>query len=71
MSKKPPILILSDSQIKELEKQYKQERDRRIAERIHCIILAIRGYDWEELKQILLVGVRTSRSGLGSIWHKE
>ncbi|MBN1220894.1 MAG: hypothetical protein JXM69_18370 [Anaerolineae bacterium] len=45
MSQKPPILILTDNQITELEKQYKQERNRRIAERIQCLILAAQGYD--------------------------
>lgn len=65
MSKKPALLILSDSQMTELEKQYKQERDRRIAERIHCIILAAQGYDWQELKRILLVGIRTLKKWVG------
>jgi transposase len=59
MSQKPAILILSDSQITELEKQYKQERDRRIAERMHCLILAAKGYDWPEMRNILLVGIKT------------
>ena len=65
MSKKSSILKLPDSQVKELEKQYKQERDRRIAERIHCIILAAQGYAWKELKRILLVGVRTLKKWMG------
>jgi hypothetical protein len=39
MSEKVTALTLSDSEIKELQTQYKQEGDRRIAQRIHCIIL--------------------------------
>jgi hypothetical protein len=39
MSKNLEPLHLSESKIKELQTQYKQERDRRMAERIHCIIL--------------------------------
>lgn len=52
-------LNLSDNEIKELKAQYKQERDRRIAERIHCIILYAQGRSLKELKQILLVGIKT------------
>lgn len=59
MSKKLESLTLSDNEIKELQTRYKQERDRRIAERIHCIILYAQGYDLREIKQILLVGIRT------------
>jgi transposase len=50
---------LSDGEIKELGTQYKQERDRRIAERILCIILYAREYELKEIKQILSVGIRT------------
>lgn len=59
MSKRLPSLTLSDAEIKELQSQYKEERDRRIAERILCIILYVRDYNLKELKQILLVGIRT------------
>ena len=59
MSKNLEPLHLSESKIKELQTQYKQERDRRMAERIHCIILYAQGKDLKELKQILLVGLKT------------
>jgi transposase len=59
MGKKLEPLILSESKIKELQSQYKQERDRRIAERIQCIILYAQGKNVQELKQLLLVGVKT------------
>jgi len=52
-------LNLSDNEIKALEAQYKQERDRRIAERIHCIILYAQGHSLKELKRILFVGIKT------------
>ena len=59
MSKELEALTLTDSEIKELQTQYKQERDRRIAERIHCIILYAQGNDLKALKQVLFVGIRT------------
>jgi transposase len=59
MSKKLEPLRLSDDEINELHTLYKQERDRRIAERIHCVFLYAQGYDLKEIKQILLVGIRT------------
>jgi transposase len=59
MSKNLEPLNLSESKIKELQSQYKQERDRRIAERIHCIILYAQGKDLKELKRVLFVGIRT------------
>jgi len=59
MSKKLEPLALSGDKIKELQTHYKQEHDRRIAERIHCVILYAQGYDLKEIKQILLVGIRT------------
>ena len=59
MSKKLEPLTLPDDEIKELQTRYKQERDRRIAERILCVILYAQGYDLKEIKRILLVGIRT------------
>lgn len=59
MSKQPEPLNLSAAEIEELQTHYKQERDRRMAERILCIILFAQGYDLKELKRILLVGTRT------------
>ena len=66
MSKKLEPLILSGDEIKELQTQYKQEHDRRIAERIHCILLYAQGYDWKEIKQILLVGIRTLKKWISA-----
>ena len=59
MSKKLEPLTLSEDEIKELQTQYKQERDRRIAERILCVILYAQSYDLKEIKRILSVGIRT------------
>lgn len=59
MSKKLEPLPLSAQEIKELQAQYKQERDRRIAERILCILLFSQDRDLKEIRQILLVGIRT------------
>lgn len=59
MSKKLEPLTLPESEIKDLQTQYKQERDRRIAERILCIILYAQDHHLKEIKRILLVGIRT------------
>jgi transposase len=59
MSKQLPPLTLSEAEIKELQRQYKAERDQRIAARILSIILYAQSYDVKELKRILLVGIRT------------
>jgi transposase len=59
MSKKLEPLTLPNDKIKELQTQYKLERDRRIAERILCVILYAQGYNLKEIKRILLVGIRT------------
>jgi transposase len=66
MSKKLESLSLSDREIKELQAQYKEERDRRIAERILCILLFAQGYDLKEIRQILLVGIRTLKKWIGT-----
>jgi hypothetical protein len=57
MSKKLERLTLPDSEIKDLQTQYKQERDRRIAERILCIILYAQDHHLKEIKRILLVSI--------------
>lgn len=61
MSKKMETIRLAASELKDLQRQYKRERDRRIAERIQCIILYAQGKDVSELKRILLVGLKTLR----------
>jgi transposase len=66
MSKKLKPLTLSDDEIKDLQTRYKQERDRRIAERILCIILYTQGYDLKEIERILLVGIRTLKKWIKS-----
>jgi len=66
MSKKLDPLTLPEDEIKELQTQYKQERDRRIAERILCVILYAQGYDLKEIKRILLVGIRTLKKWIRS-----
>jgi transposase len=65
MGKRLEPLTLSDSELKDLETQYKKERDRRIAERILCIILFAKEYDLKEIEQILLVGSRTLKEWVG------
>lgn len=64
MSKSLGPLLLPDSKLKELQAQYKQTRDRRIAERLLCVILYAQGYDLKEIKRILLVGIRTLKQWL-------
>jgi len=64
MSKKLPPLMLSVSEIEDLQAQYKQERDRRIAERIQCILLYALEYELPEIQRILLVGRRTLKHWL-------
>jgi transposase len=59
MSRKLEALTLTESELKDLQSQYKQERDRRIAERIHCIILYAQGYTLKALQRILFVGLNT------------
>ncbi|MBN1995732.1 MAG: winged helix-turn-helix domain-containing protein [Anaerolineae bacterium] len=59
MNKELEPLTLTDSEIKDLETLYKQEGDRRMAERMPCIILYVRGYELKELQRILMVGIRT------------
>jgi transposase len=61
MSTPPEPLNLSDAEIKDLQTRYKAERDRRLAERIQCIMLFAQGYDLSHLKQILCVGTKTLR----------
>ena len=65
MSKKLEPLTLSNDEIKELRTQYKRERDRRIAERILCVILYAQSYDLKEIEQILSVGIRTLKKWIG------
>ena len=55
-------LDLSAAEIADLKTAYKQERDRRIAERIHCVVLFAQGHDLRTLKGLLFVGVHTLAS---------
>lgn len=57
--KVPAPLELSKSTLKDLQKAYKQERDRRLAERIQCIILFAEGMTVNALRKVLFVGVKT------------
>jgi len=50
---------LSPAAIADLKLNYKQERDRRIAERMHCVILFAQGRGLRELKELLFVGIHT------------
>lgn len=52
-------LRLSINEVKTLQREYKQERDRRIAERIHCIILYAQAYALKEVQRLLFVGIKT------------
>jgi transposase len=64
MSQQPEPLQLSAVEIKELKMRYKAERDRRIAERIQCVLLFAQGYDLTTLRDILCVGLKTIRKWL-------
>ncbi len=59
MSLHVAVLKLSSAEIAELKTAYKQERDRRIAERIHCVVLFAQGHELRTLKGLLFVGVHT------------
>jgi transposase len=54
----PEPLELSAAELAELKARYKQERDRRKAERIHCVILFAEGYRLEEISRILMRSVK-------------
>jgi transposase len=77
MSQHPEPLQLSAVEIKELKMRYKAERDRRIAERIQCVLLFAQGYDLTALTGILYVGLKTVRKwlalfrtqGLAGLWR--
>jgi len=60
----PEPLQLTDSELKELKTRYKAERDRRIAERIQCVLLFAQGYALPALTEILCVGIKTVRKWL-------
>jgi transposase len=64
MSQPPEPLQLSDAELKALKARYKGERDRRIAERLQCVLLFAQGYDLQALTDILWVGVKTLRKWL-------
>jgi transposase len=67
MSKKLKPLPLSDQEFQELQAQYKQERDRRIAERILCILLFAQNYELKEIKRILFVGIGTLKKWVKTV----
>lgn len=50
---------LSRKERDELERRYKQERDKRVAERIQCIILLHDGKNAKQVAEILMVSVKT------------
>lgn len=53
------LFNLSRKERDELERRYKQERDRRVAERIQCIILLHDGKNAKEVAETLLVSKKT------------
>lgn len=57
--KSPSPLELSKHAIKDLQKAYKQERERRRAERIQCIILIAKGMALDTVRHVLFVGIKT------------
>lgn len=59
MSKQPAPIVLSKTERKTLEHAYKHERDRRIAERIQCILWYANGRALSMIRRLLLVGVKT------------
>jgi transposase len=59
MMKSPAPLDLSKHTIKHLQKAYKQERERRLADRIQCIILFAEGMALQAVRKILFVGIKT------------
>lgn len=57
--KSPAPLDLSKHAIKDLQKAYKQERDRRLAERIQCIIVFAEGVTLPAVRKLVFVGIKT------------
>jgi len=70
MSKQPKTLNLSKTELDELKDRYKHERDRRLAERIHGIILFAQGYKLKELKSLLFVGLKTMAQWIETFRHQ-
>lgn len=60
---------LSRQQRDELEKRYKQERDRRIAERLQCLILLHDGKNAREVGTILLISQKTIKRWIKVFIH--
>lgn len=56
MIKSPAPLELSKQALKELQKTYKQERDRRLSERMQCIIAFAEGMTVQAIRKVLCVG---------------
>lgn len=57
--KTPAPLELSKRTIKELQDAYKHERDRRLADRIQCIIVFAEGMVLHAVRKVMFVGVKT------------
>lgn len=62
--KSPAPLELSRHAIKDLQKAYKQEHERRLAERIQCIILFAEGMAVDAVRKVLFVGIKTLKKWL-------
>jgi transposase len=57
--KTPAPLELSKHTIKDLQKAYKQEHERRLADRSQCIILFAEGMAVNALRNVVFVGIKT------------
>jgi len=57
--KSPAPLALSKQTLKDLQRTYKQERDRRLAERIQCIMAFAEGMTIQAIRKVLCVGKKT------------
>jgi transposase len=59
-----PQFKLSRQQRDELEKRYKQERSRRVADRLHCLILLHDGKNAREVAALLFISQKTVKRWL-------
>lgn len=66
MIKSPAPLELSKHTMKDLQKAYKQERDRRLADRIQCIIVFAEGMALKAIRKILFVGIKTLKKWIAT-----
>ncbi|WP_096737071.1 hypothetical protein [Brachyspira sp. G79] len=61
---------LTDEEIKLLKYFHKKVKDRRIADRVKCVIALVQDFGFDDITNILLINERTARRYL-DIYRKE